>query len=289
MNLSVKLFVGTALWALVSTCFGQVLHISGNVWVNVQNSTGMFSIEQVDNIASPLPANTASEMRAEVWGFPTPYTGGRQTGTMLFRYVLGNLPGQYRMNDIVSPSFPITVPQDGAYHLAVLIYSRQFCVSLNPSACNPDQVSVDTIYSTHAMRTFANLTGSLRCSQSNCSTSSRPPAALVPQTGWWWNPDESGRGLSIEVSGNNLFMAFYLYDSTGERAWYTAAGVLGEDGLFSAPLQEFSGGQTLTGGYKAPTIINNNVGTISIQFSDSTNAVLTLPDGRRVPITRFRF
>ena len=40
----------------------------------------------------------------------------------------------------------------------------------------------------------------------------RPQA---PQTGWWWNPAESGRGFSIESSGNNLFMAAYLYDVSG--------------------------------------------------------------------------
>ncbi len=32
----------------------------------------------------------------------------------------------------------------------------------------------------------------------------RPQA---PQTGWWWNPAEDGRGFSLEVRGNNLFFA----------------------------------------------------------------------------------
>jgi len=36
-----------------------------------------------------------------------------------------------------------------------------------------------------------------------------------PKTGWWWNPAEGGRGYSIEVTGNHIFFASYLYDATG--------------------------------------------------------------------------
>jgi hypothetical protein len=45
-----------------------------------------------------------------------------------------------------------------------------------------------------------------------------------PQTGWWWNTAEPGRGYSIEVSGNNLVFASYLYDTTGRATWLLASG-----------------------------------------------------------------
>ena len=48
-------------------------------------------------------------------------------------------------------------------------------------------------------------------------------------------------------------------------------------------------GQTLTGPYKAPIIINSNVGPVTIVFQDAANALLTLPTGRQVAITRHRF
>ena len=48
-------------------------------------------------------------------------------------------------------------------------------------------------------------------------------------------------------------------------------------------------GQTMTGIYKPATLVNTNVSTVRIQFSDTQNATLTLPDGRQIPITRFRF
>ena len=48
-------------------------------------------------------------------------------------------------------------------------------------------------------------------------------------------------------------------------------------------------GQTLTGPYKKPIVINSNVGPVTIQFNDAANAILTLPGGRNVAITRHRF
>ena len=41
--------------------------------------------------------------------------------------------------------------------------------------------------------------------------------------------------------------------------------------------------------YKPATQINGNVGPLTIQFQDRESAVMTMPDGRQLPITRFRF
>jgi hypothetical protein len=52
---------------------------------------------------------------------------------------------------------------------------------------------------------------------------------------------------------------------------------------------QVAGGQTMTGAYKKASVINSNVGAVTIQFQDATNATLTLPDGKQVAITRERF
>jgi len=52
---------------------------------------------------------------------------------------------------------------------------------------------------------------------------------------------------------------------------------------------QYANGHTMTGAYKPATQINGNVGALAIQFTDTTNATLTLPDNRKIPITRFRF
>ena len=58
---------------------------------------------------------------------------------------------------------------------------------------------------------------------------------------------------------------------------------------FSSVWQQIANGQTLTGPYKQPVISNANVGPVAIQFQDTANAILTLPGGRQLAITRQRF
>ncbi len=81
------------------------------------------------------------------------------------------------------------------------------------------------------------------------------PGSLVcqpgpPQTGWWWNPLEDGRGFSLEVRGNNLFFAAFLYDISGRSTWYVSTGPVSLDGSYYAgDLLSARGGQTLGGAY----------------------------------------
>jgi hypothetical protein len=37
-----------------------------------------------------------------------------------------------------------------------------------------------------------------------------PVSPAAPQTGWWWNPAEGGRGYTIEVQNGTLYMAGYI-------------------------------------------------------------------------------
>jgi len=43
-------------------------------------------------------------------------------------------------------------------------------------------------------------------------------------TDLWWNPSESGWGISIHVKRDILFAAWFAYDSTGNPTWYTLQG-----------------------------------------------------------------
>ena len=71
-----------------------------------------------------------------------------------------------------------------------------------------------------------------------------------PQTGWWWNPLEDGRGFSIEVRGHNIFFAAFLYDVSGRSTWYVPTGPVSLDGsLYNNDLLSAKNGQTLGGAY----------------------------------------
>lgn len=93
--------------------------------------------------------------------------------------------------------------------------------------------------------------------------------------GWWWNPDENGRGFSIDVQGDTLFMAGFMYDTAGNPVWYISSGKLSSPKSFSGTLLQVSGGQTIGGPYRPPASFVA-VGTVSIDFTSTETGVLTL-------------
>ena len=113
--------------------------------------------------------------------------------------------------------------------------------------------------------------------------------AFQPKTGWWWNPAESGRGYSVEVQGNNLFLVGFMYDTGGNPLWYFSAGPLTTPTLYSGALLQFANGQTLAGPYKPPgTPVT--IGTVTLDFAAPDEATMTLADALGVqdgtPLTK---
>ena len=117
---------------------------------------------------------------------------------------------------------------------------------------------------------------------------SQSAMAVDPQTGWWWNKAEAGRGFSIEQQVDTIFFAAYLYENSGKNAWYTAAMTKNTAENFKGKLIQFSDGQTLTGPYQPAKPANNNVGDITLTFNTPTTGTMTWPGGV-VPIERFIF
>src|SRR4051812_15404121 len=106
-----------------------------------------------------------------------------------------------------------------------------------------------------------------------------PAAAFQPKTGWWWNPDESGRGFSMELAGDHMFIGAYMYDESGNAEWYVADNTMQSATKFSGPLLRFANGQTMGGTYRAPTP-PEIVGSITVDFSAPDRATVTLSDDR---------
>ncbi len=112
------------------------------------------------------------------------------------------------------------------------------------------------------------------------------PVGGMPQTGWWWNESESGRGFIVEVQSNTLFFSGYMYDAAGVATWYVSRGDMTSTSLYQGALQRCFGGQSLTGGYRAPSCVADQ-GNVTLQFTSQIAATMTLPDGRQIPLTRF--
>jgi len=104
-------------------------------------------------------------------------------------------------------------------------------------------------------------------------------AAFGADSGWWWNEAESGRGYSIEVQGDKIFVVSFMYDAAGRPVWYYSAGTMTSPTTYSGPWLQFSGGQTLLGPYQPPgTPVE--VGQLSLQFTATDQATLTFQDAR---------
>ena len=116
-----------------------------------------------------------------------------------------------------------------------------------------------------------------------------PASSIQPETGIYWNPAESGRGFTMEVNGNYVTVAVFHYDPDGQPIWHLV-GVEAREGLANSLFGDFrifSGGQALTGPYKAPT--SKLEGMLSVSFLESCKGKLAFPVTDFVPVQRFAF
>ena len=110
--------------------------------------------------------------------------------------------------------------------------------------------------------------------------------ALWPDGGWYWNPGEPGRGVSIEVQDNKIFLAIYTYESNGASVYYYAAGDMTGDRTFTNTLFKTSNGQCI--GCTARTPTSTPVGTVTVSFTGYETATLTAL-GNTLQLQRFDF
>jgi hypothetical protein len=110
-----------------------------------------------------------------------------------------------------------------------------------------------------------------------------------PETGWWWNPAESGRGFFIEWQDGFADLAGYMYDDNGNPVWYLSVQPTPNMRAFSGNWWLYANGQSLTGAYKPATQLTNTFAPVSINFTSETTAIMTLPNGRTTNLQRHRF
>lgn len=119
--------------------------------------------------------------------------------------------------------------------------------------------------------------------------------AYTPASGFWYNPNESGTGIAIEIEDKLLFMAAYVYDTQGRSTWYLASGNLTSSvvggstyyNVFNGSLGGYANGQTVGGPWQQPNYFPGAGGPVQIVFdpNDETKAILTW-GGRTTPIQR---
>jgi hypothetical protein len=108
------------------------------------------------------------------------------------------------------------------------------------------------------------------------------PLAFTPETGLWWNPNESGTGYNIEVQHGMLVATMYSYTAAGDPVWYLAVGPLANAGggvAATGTLDKYRSGQCVSCMYQKPTMTGND-GGMTITFTSATSATVQLPGGR---------
>ncbi|HEX4779836.1 MAG TPA: hypothetical protein VH301_03725 [Usitatibacter sp.] len=95
----------------------------------------------------------------------------------------------------------------------------------------------------------------------------------VDYTDLWWNAAESGWGMVITQQYGVMFLAWYVYDNSGNPVWYVAPQCLVVGSSCSGTAY------TTTGPPLGPTFDRNAVhatavGTIAVTFSDANNAAV---------------
>lgn len=116
-------------------------------------------------------------------------------------------------------------------------------------------------------------------------------SAYEPESGMWWNPQESGTGYNIEIQDDMMAVAIYGGAANGYAKWYTAVGRLDGNALFEADLLSFRNVQPMGQPYTGRPTLEPGYGTLTIVFDpdDNRRAMLTWPNGRTIPIERHEF
>jgi hypothetical protein len=115
------------------------------------------------------------------------------------------------------------------------------------------------------------------------ATFSLSASAATPQSGWYYSPVESGRGFNIEIQGNTLFMAGFIYDATGIPMWFFSGGPMSSDNTYSGAAYRTANGQPLGGSYRPQT--NVPFGNATVTFPTAMDANIAV-NGFNFTVTR---
>jgi hypothetical protein len=96
------------------------------------------------------------------------------------------------------------------------------------------------------------------------------PAVAQNYTGAWFDPAQSGQGVTLLQQGNDLAGAWYLYDQSGNGMWVTFVGELTGDSA-NVELFRFSG-PALGQPWNELQVLANSVGNASLTFSSPAAA-----------------
>ncbi len=122
-------------------------------------------------------------------------------------------------------------------------------------------------------------------------------ALVKPRSGWWWNPQEGGTGINLDIQQGNIdpdgnglvFVSYYVYDNAGNPVWYTWAGFwepaswrewrdTGVLGYLKSMgnVQKTINGRPIGGPQRQPEYVDAGLGQAVMAFTGTDKMTLTL-------------
>ena len=92
---------------------------------------------------------------------------------------------------------------------------------------------------------------------------------------WWAGIGENGWGMNIAQQGRVLFPVWYTYDSAGRTVFYTVPIGTWTGSIFKGDIYSTVSSAWLGVNYNPAQFVVTKVGTMSLDFSDQSNAVMT--------------
>lgn len=279
-----KSFVCSVLIATLAACGGSTPDTSST---NSNNAAG--------NSVQAMAANYVQPRTGWFWN---PAEGGRgfaieRQGSQLF------VAGFMYETTGESTWYVSTMNQqpDGSYRGDFLRYTG------GQSLLGTYKQAQPTTYATATASFDSSTTGQLSVTSSGSNATTvialqafpiSTPTAFQPstdqfQSGWWWNPDESGRGFFIEAQGAQAFIGSFMYQDNGLPTWYVSSAKLLAPNLISGTLESYSNGQSMFGGYKPASLSPSGPGVVSFEMTSNTTGVMTLTNGNKINVQRFVF
>ena len=110
-----------------------------------------------------------------------------------------------------------------------------------------------------------------------------------PESGWFWNAAEGGRGYAIEVQNGQMFMAMFHYAADGSPTWQVVQNNMDSNGnITGADFLKYANGQTLTSPYVSPAapVVD---GAVSTSFGNPCGGALTINALPSIQLQKYGF
>jgi hypothetical protein len=91
-------------------------------------------------------------------------------------------------------------------------------------------------------------------------------------SGLWYDPQEPGWGVNLEQQGNVIFVTMFMYDQSGNPAWYVASNCVVSGDRCNGDLYRVTGGQRLS----TSGVSVGRVGSFQVTFTDVNSALMAV-------------